>query len=117
MNKLPRARTRFRLEPYPLTLYLYTNRATYLRALNLLDPKSGATPAEIRENAGMCSCLGTDILVGIFDRDVSFLVHELAHAVEYVADYVDLARGFDSSESTAYLMESMFRQCVGFIEA
>ncbi len=112
--KFPRAKLRLSLDPYPMTLHLYTSRATYCRAVN----EGRARPlvgAKDQEHDGLCIVRGADIAVGVFTGDLSTLVHELTHAMEHVADYVGLERGFPN-EPGAYLMQRMYRECVGALK-
>jgi hypothetical protein len=110
--KFPRAAMRLALDPYPVTLHLYTSRATYCRVANDNRSRERLTPKE--RCAGLCTEFGEDVMVGVFDRDPVTLVHELAHAVEHVADHVGLTRGFPN-EPVAYLLERMYRECIPFI--
>lgn len=111
--KFPRAKLHLPLDPYPVTLHLYTSRATYCRIANGIRPRERLNPRD--GNDGLCTRFGADVMVGVFNRDPATLVHELAHAVEHVADHVGLTRGFPN-EPVAYLQERMFRECVGAIK-
>lgn len=107
--RFPRAAVCRQLKPYPVTFRLYTDRERYAKARAALAPDDPAT--ELDGNDGECAAYGGVVVIGVFDGGASSLVHEIVHAVEYIADHVGLQSGFDASEPRAYLAQHIFDLC------
>jgi hypothetical protein len=98
------------LTPYPMWLHLYTDRGRYRRAVNAAVRNHVACDS-VRNVDGLCSVKDGVIWVGVFDGDGGTLVHELTHAAEHIAEYIELPRGWRNIEPIAHLMGFMFRRC------
>lgn len=53
----------------------------------------------------------SQMVVGIFAPNSSYLVHELGHAVVNLFDYVGMGINIPTTEPFAYMLENLYQQC------
>ncbi|EFM0018489.1 TPA: hypothetical protein IHD35_000551 [Escherichia coli] len=64
--------------------------------------------------AGICSSSEPDRgrqVVGVFDNDLTTLVHEVQHAVINLCHYIGMPINTQTTEAVAYIYDSIFTQC------
>lgn len=58
---------------------------------------------------------GSNMVIGLFTNDDSFLAHELCHVVINIFSAVNMDVNGHTTEAFAYLYESLYRQCMSYL--
>ncbi|HBT0444716.1 TPA: hypothetical protein MA058_003370 [Klebsiella pneumoniae] len=97
------------LNVHPYFLYVYFTRDE--KTFNKCRTKfTGKKPLQ---DLG-CGCVSTDgqgkIILGVFDKSDSTLIHELSHVMVHIFEYIGMPINSDTTEAYAYLMASLYDQ-------
>lgn len=91
---------RVAIRPYGVTLVLTDNRKAFQRLSGASDDGS----------CGMCVGTGDGYVIGVFDGELSTLVHELTHLILMVAEHNGIDPFSSRGEPLAYLMDDLFTE-------
>ncbi len=92
------------LKDKKINIYVYINKKTYIKKSKCEIDKYTIGQASFDEAT-------RNILIGIFDKQKSTLVHELFHAIQYINILLheNDDKSVNFSESNAYLFEYLFQ--------
>jgi hypothetical protein len=99
-----------KLTPYPWTLTLWTDRQAMDRHLKKMRPDRETDPTDV---GGRCVSMldMRHTALGIYQRDLGVLVHELQHALCHIFDEIGIQTNAGNSEPAAYMLQFMFNEC------
>lgn len=106
MNKIILTR---QLEPYPYKLILVTDRTLWQCVRKKVSPKD--QPYDTESAHGVTHAGNGTFVVGVFNGELSTLLHELAHVMVYVFTEIGAPINQDTSEPFAYLLHTTFMAC------
>ena len=95
----------------------YPNDVWFTTSLNLYNRKRTDITGLTHDIGDMLGCVSTsptkiNNVIGIFDNNYYTLVHEIVHLVVNIAESIGMDICTETTEPTAYLFESLYRQCV-----
>lgn len=79
-------------------------------AFNAAVKRRGFEPADTGDAAGVCYSFSHVSFIGIFDREIDTLVHELTHATLFILKSRSIDPLSSNGEPAAYLMEYLFNR-------
>lgn len=100
--------------PYPVVLHITTDMKAFYKRRKAIN---GFTDS-VEGILGMCSRnAASDIMIiGLFSKDASVLVHEVSHAVINIFEAVSMDVNQHTTEAFAYLFESIYTQCSKYLD-
>ena len=95
----------------------YPNDVWFTTSINLYNRKRTEITGLTSDIGDMLGCVSTSTssmnnVIGVFDNSYYTLVHEMVHLVVNIADSIGMDICVETTEPTAYLFESLYRQCV-----
>lgn len=107
--KWPTKAIEIRIPIYEQTVWLCTDKETYLKTLEFMDINPSPLGQGVARWANNPTTNETLFIVGVFKQDLGVLVHELAHIERFVSEHIGLNQ--DDDEAHCYLLEYLFNQC------
>jgi len=115
---LPLVKVKFEVPIYGGTVRAFSDKNELIKAYNKLSAREKQSSDSFPdvECSGMVfptiSKDGSlDFLVGVFDNDITTLVHECGHLAIFVFEQIRCEITGDTSEPFCYLLEYLVRQC------
>lgn len=110
------AKKEFHIPIYGGTLKVVTEREEFIEAV---DDEDEDLELSVADCAGMTKVThgekGPVYLVGIFDHDLSTVVHEMGHVTIFIADHCGFRINEETSECFCYLIEELVRMCLPLV--
>lgn len=100
---------KIQVAPYPVDVEFIFDEAKYIRKYKKLK---GVTPELSRTDGCTYYVHESYIIVGIFNKDVVTLVHEINHIAIYTLGYVGLPITDESSEAFTYVVDYLLREAI-----
>lgn len=95
--------------PYPVEVDFIFNESEYIRKYKKIK---GTTPELSRTDGATCYINESQIMIGIFNKSVITLVHEINHVVIYTLGYVGLPVTDESSEAFTYVVDYLLTRTI-----
>lgn len=109
-KRFPKDALNLRMNPFNHGCSFVTRRKSFRKFCECCDT-DGLDQSVGR--AIMCQCKGrTTFYFGVFDGEVDTLVHELAHIVFMLFDYVGVDARNDQGEAFAYMQGWLLGECM-----
>lgn len=99
------------INPYPATLFFTCDREEY----NNKREEYTSVPIDTYEAGGICSDFDDIFLVGIFDNEISTIIHELNHVCIKVFTFIGMNVNLETQEAFCYLHQYLFEQCIRYL--
>jgi hypothetical protein len=105
--RIPKSAVEIRLIPYRHTLFFVDSPKKMARCC----PHVGEIPSDCAGMTIACTCGGGAVfIVGVFNKRLDTLVHELAHAVMLLFQHIGMNPADSGGEAFAYMQQYLYER-------